>query len=118
MTVEDLMIGNWVKVSKGNWSENRQINLITMEMIAECIYLAEPIPITTDILEKNGFRRYSGDAGDRLAEYIIYDDVIWWKGNIYIYNENKILYDDIDVHYVHQLQQFLKLVQEDKEIIL
>ncbi len=117
MTVEDLMIGNWVKVSKGNWSQNKQINLIDMGKIAKGIYLVEPIPITTDILEKNGFRRYSRDAG-KLAEYIIYDDVIWWKGNIYIYDKNKILYDDIDVHYVHQLQQFLRLVQEDKEIIL
>ena len=56
------MVGDWVNLSKGNWSENRQVELIDIEMIAESVYLAEPIPLTPEILEKNGFIHGYGDS--------------------------------------------------------
>ena len=72
-----------------------------------------PIKITDKILERNGFRKYSD------CEFVIIEpDIIWYKNGLYIYNENKVLYDEIDCYYVHQLQHLLKLIGSDKEIVV
>jgi hypothetical protein len=116
MTVEDLMIGNWVKVSKGNWSQNKQINLIDMGKIAKGIYLVEPIPITTDILEKNGFIG-EGDkfkmwtSADKRVILHNNDEYIntFNKWHVHVDTEDMRSIGSIELTDVHQLQQFLRL---------
>lgn len=115
MKANELMIGDWVNLSKGNWSENRKVELIDIEMIAESVYLADPIPLTSEILEKNGFEcrgawclpgedlglRQDGDSWGLLSYYAEYDALAFCH-----------------VKYVHELQHALRLCGIEKEIEL
>lgn len=132
MTSKDLMIGDWVNLSKGGWSENRQVELIDIEMIAESVYLAEPLPITLEILEKNGFENdfYEEESvADyhtiRLEGYSLRHNigeadgylVTWCNGGINVTTDlNGCVQKDIS--YVHELQHALRLCGIEKEIEL
>lgn len=85
-----------------------------------------PIPITAEILEKNGLVRHERDADNPkrvvLSNHFImartYDDVEWWR--VLIYDEeipSKELFNGI-IYSVHQLQHALRLAGVDKEINL
>lgn len=76
-----------------------------------------PIPITPQILEANGFTRYS----------IVHNNLQQWvlnEGNgcrIAFYQDVKIgkwVIKDIWIDYVHELQQVLRLCKIEKEIEL
>ena len=126
------MIGDWVNLSKGGWSENRQVELIDIEMIAESVYLAEPLPITLEILEKNGFENdfYEEESvADyhtiRLEGYSLRHNigeadgylVTWCNGGINVTTDlNGCVQKDIS--YVHELQHALRLCGIEKEIEL
>ena len=126
MNAKDLMIGDWVKLSKGNWSENRQVGLIDIEMIAESVYLAEPIPLTQEILEKNGFSL--DEYGEWYEREVSVKERNYWV-NVAFRNDSVSVYDldiltggrsSICIHknYVHELQHALRLCQIEKEIEL
>ena len=75
----------------------------------------EPIPITPEILEKNGWR---SDMADRN---------FWATDEVYIYNHDGVwrlrpkspeLLIVVDIKYVHELQRALRLLGVEKEIIL
>lgn len=85
-----------------------------------------PIPITAQILEKNGLVRHERDADNPksivLSNHFImartYTDVDWWR--VIIYDEEfpaKELFNGI-ICSVHQLQHALRLAGIDKEITL
>ena len=112
------MIGDWVKLSKGNWSENRQVGLIDIEMIAESVYLAEPIPLTPEILEKNF---------EKKTFYGIYDDyfdfdIREYSDGLYIvtYHSCEFNIPDQTIHlsWVHELQHFMRHCGIEHEITL
>ena len=80
----------------------------------------EPIPLIPEILEKNGFVLKEEDVGAfgvNIAPYYTRDDVpfevfcdgdpfaIWFK-------------EPVDINFVHQLQNALRLCGIEKEIIL
>lgn len=124
------MIGDWVTLSKGNWSENRQVELIDIEMIAESVYLAEPIPLTPEILEKNDFLYYSVDDGyygyfeesysNQTTEIILFN-VNNENRNVQIhinYHNDETILHLMECNYVHQLQHILKVCGIKKEIEL
>lgn len=127
----DLMIGDWVKLSKGNWSKNRQVGLTDIEMIAESVYLAEPIPLTEEILEKNGFKHqtkydvYRCQDGEIVIEVGIYHPDFVNIGYDYTTPDGRqkgeiasiCKVDGADI-YVHELQHALKLCGIEKEIVL
>lgn len=88
--------------------------------------LLKPIPITAEILEKNGCFRHEGDADNPqrivLSNHFImartYTDVDWWR--VQIYDEeiaDEELFNGI-IYSVHQLQHALRLAGVDKEINL
>lgn len=116
MKASELMFGDWVKLSKGNWSKNRRVGLTDIEMIAESVYLAEPIPLTEKILLKNGFRK-----GCYVGGYYSPDCPF----RVFAKKEGKCgfttLFDD-EIHFscifVHQLQHALRLYGIEKEIEL
>ena len=123
LTCGDLMIGDWAKLSKGNWSEIRQLELIDIEMIAEGVYFAEAIPLTAEILEKNGLKNYEEYPEYKIKTnefeiWVIFDEPQncvhvekYDKGIPTIYH-NKIMF-------VHELQHALRLCGiNDKEIVL
>lgn len=132
MRAEELMIGDWVNLSKGNWSENRQVELIDIEMIAESVYLAEPIPLTPEILEKNGFEteddvHFSIQGQSDMLELLLvelpfdgyYFDIVRTEKTINKCNQR--CYIDryfASIDYIHQLQHALRLCGINKEIEL
>ena len=82
--------------------------------------LIRPIPITPEILEKNGWKEHSYTLPHNLKEYFYVNDekgihLVWKRGTLSIwfaYNEdNDGIYSDIviPVKYVHQLQQVLRI---------
>ena len=102
--IEDLMVGDWVL---DNGTPTR-VTLALMSLINLDIRNCEPIPITHEILEKNGWH---------------YDDIDGeWYGcglNLGGYNpEEYTILDGRRIRYVHELQHFLRDCKINKEIIL
>lgn len=66
-----------------------------------------PIPLTEDILVKNGWRKH----------IMLYKNE--WYGDIGLFEEyGKFYYMDLKIEYVHQLQHLLRLVGIKKEVQL
>lgn len=128
MKTNELMIGDWVNLSKGNWSKNRQVDIIDIEMIAESVYLTEPIPLTLEILEKNGFE-VQDQGGGRKDVWTGFG--IDCEGDIEVEFQHNIpthlkidgvfkgeYYTSTNIKYVHLLQHALKLCGINREIII
>ena len=135
MNITDLMLGDYVQI------ENEKGNLIT-DYICDIGYVPQwnelgvktckcgnewlreseimPIPLTPEILEKNGFilkEKETSMYGVNIAPYYTRDDVpfevfcdgkpfaIWFK-------------DPVNIRYAHELQHALKLCGINKKIIL
>ena len=116
MKASELMVGDWVNLSKGNWSENRQVELIDIEMIAESVYLADPIPLTPEILEKNGFEK-DPESGELIWTDDDVTEVVWVGTFLTIRGE----YANAEFAtwmFVHELQHALRLCGIEKEIEL
>lgn len=84
----------------------------------------DPIPITAEILKKNGLYRHKRDADNPklivLSNHFImartYTDVDWWR--VLIYDEelpSRELFNGV-IYSVHQLQHALRLAGVDKGI--
>lgn len=121
MKANELMIGDWVQDRSG-----AKIKIVNIEyhctrvllngeeLILACFEQANlmPIPLTPEILEKNGF-------SDNYA----YDDLSYAAGatgniiGVHILGEGGIM-DEMYFKYVHQLQHALRLCGIEKEIIL
>ena len=119
------MIGDWVIDGKNI----AQIASITCDGIIETTFnkssnieVIEPIPLTPEILEKNGLEK--DNHGRLFGEYFDEDinrdleitvdsktGEVWWS-----YNWDE--YWIIRLRYVHQLQHALRLCGIEKEIIL
>ena len=74
----------------------------------------DPIPLTEDILVKNGF------VGERRSKYFhLYTlEFDTWDFEIYWGSVNGFSYENIKLSYVHELQHLLRLVGIQKEIEL
>jgi len=116
MDCKNLMVGDLVYIHEPECKGHR-IDFIDElgfqvgadgEVYDECDI--RPIPLTDDILVKNGWRK----------EPISIDgDYANWYGEIPISQaEDEYNYADIELRYVHQLQRLLNLCNIDKEIIL
>lgn len=130
LTVRDIMIGDWVKVTdddsdkwffgivcgidRYNVVVLKPGNSVGYPYAEECV---EPIPLTPEILEKNGFASYN-NSSFQLRENGIY---ISWR-NVGRLNLSFGCAPTNDLHIkckcVHQLQHALKLCRINKEIIL
>lgn len=112
MKPNELMLGDWV--CQYSLKEYSIIKIEYGYQIEECVeHGYEPIPLTAEILEKNGFylESYNGDAmrGN------------WWTRSDFVFPESRI--DAVGrnlfkYEYVHQLQHALKLCGIEKEIEL
>lgn len=114
MNVKELMIDDWVLYD----NEPHKIQGVSYgEVTIECWPKdegdIEPIPITTEILEKNGFVNEEVDP-DELLSYFRWDN-----GDIHVSIYNNFNYiSDLHIHHVHELQHALRLCGIEKEIIL
>ena len=123
MKANELMIGDFVL--DGN--DYAQVTSITCDGNIETTYnehsnieLIEPIPLTQEILEKNGIKKdmhgrmvgeYFNEDAEGYLEISVNSKEIWWTIN---YDE----YNIIQFKYVHELQHALRLCRIEKEIIL
>lgn len=122
LKVTDLMVGDWVMHANGT---PMQVTKITTEHFAcaenggancwEYNNNFKPIPLTPEILEKNGLTKNCYASFFKEDKYMALeitteDDGIYWTINC---NEYGIL----KLEYVHQLQHALKLCEISKEIV-
>ena len=130
MKANELMIGDWLVHENG---EPVQVTNIRGERFA--CYTSYwnynnyfyPIPITRELLEKNGFEKegvielYNLYAGiDHRVT--IHDDKEYMNSNnewyVHVDSEDYSTIAGCELTYVHELQHLLKLCGIDKEIVL
>lgn len=125
MKANELMIGDWVYAFG---CKNVQVKEILEDGIYDFTTYSlspfdeiEPILLTPEILEKNGFKTQKFYITNKWNnEYVLIKDeektIYWENGCVHCVQE------EIDVYfacrYVHELQHVLKLFRIEKEIVL
>lgn len=125
MDYRDLAFGDWIQVERGYdrhltnervkgviGDEDRPypVRLFTEETVS--LNDIHPIPLTEDILEKNGFRI---QVTDDNSKWLWVTDNSWLA---YSERHNYWYYEDMKIIYVHQLQHFLHLCSVEKELVM
>ena len=132
MKANELMIGDWVyrPACYDQVKEIRNTGVIGIDGMRGLITFSElePIPLTPEILEKNGFRKSVSPPGIHAKCYEIDNKDEKYCLTIANYNKYKRLLLDIDSEdsecfnikcdYVHQLQHALRLCGIEKTIEL
>ena len=108
MDCKDLMIGDWVICN--HYQDKPFTKQFGVADFAKGEYeFCEPIPLTSDILEKNGFAKtWNGDW--QLKEY----STIIISKDYYV----DIFERSIKIDYVHELQHILHAACVDKELVI
>lgn len=129
MKPNEVMVGDWVffkgkpdKVSPGH------IVYMRSDMYSqEYQDGTQPIPLTPEILEKNGFEKdglielYNHYCGmdNRVA---LHDDFMSMNSrnmwNVHVDSEDYCTIANCELTYVHELQHILRLCKIDKEIVV
>ncbi len=126
MKAEDLMIGDWVQIvpdapvmpneyHRIDWIRTGEIGLDNRKIVT--YPYIQPIPLTPEILEKNGMIliSYGGDFFPEDKHYVLELSVD--EGRIF-WTINGHEYDIMCLRFVHQLQHALRLCGIEKEIEL
>ena len=125
MKASELMIGDWV-FTRGQIEQVTSIYdgyICTEHYEDSHDYYFDPIPITPEILEKNGFVQ-NPRSKSRRSHQICTDSVYisWWRGRLNIlfkpfigHSTNHV---NVDGKYVHELQHALRICGIEKEISL
>ena len=140
MEKKDLMIGDWVTFRDCQHENPIPIKIIAIgfqadeeddclvqingDKVCDIITIDDEIvgiPLTAEILEKNGFRDIGGHWYDDAADYYeleveAYSDSIWRV--IYHNTEFNIGDERVFVSHIHELQHALRLFGIEKEIEL
>lgn len=115
------MIGDWVVLKSNGVQPDTKIRITELStdggFVDDCDNLIGyeelyPIPLTEDILVKNGFRI---QVTDDNSKWLWVTDNSWLA---YSKRHNYWYYEDMKITYVHQLQHLLRLVGIQKEIEL
>ena len=119
MKAEELTVGDWVY--DGN--SIAQITGIICDGIIETthnqssnIEIIRPIPLTIEILEKNGFEYINDEYGCWLLGKIELREREPYNGLFEV--EINIAKEIIYIHYVHELQRVLRFSKTNKGIVL
>ena len=140
MKETDLMIGDWVCLVDPDTKKRTNTKVRGSDLCGGgtfCLQWFEPIPLTAEILEKNGF--YNSGSGDHTKMLLSHDeDENEIRYAIYVGLKFKTIncmasFDELEKPgwrksngvemdvcgpYVHELQHALKLCGIEKEIIL
>ena len=118
MKSENLMVGDWYYWEAEGKKYPLQVTKDTFSLSDEGISNFQPIPLTQEILEKNGFEKHISDT----RMFFHHDE---YRLSYYIVNKHFTIYNQIDgslvqrvIVNVHELQHALKLCGIDKEIIV
>lgn len=145
MKANELMVGDWVQFTSEQWLTEEDACPLKVTCVGEPKYpdfypyiriegrnenyhidLFQPISLTTEILEKNGFsgKMYAIceiDENRKLQFYYHEHRLkLYWVG-VDEYNNSSVVTDEIfrcHCHYVHELQHALKLCHIEKTIII
>ena len=125
LKISDLSVGDWVMCNEDKYrvmgiTMFHELDLLkSSESFRTSIDNIEPIPITAEVLEKNGFEKST-------SQFIVYHtDKVWisydepsetWSVTVYINDVTSNLHANI-LH-IHHLQHALRLAGVDKEINL
>ena len=104
------MIGDWVQVP----SELNRYKRIRSTFDMDSAVLYKPIPLTPEILEKNGWEKTP-------TGYVFYTDGKKYDNSLwYIFGSNTFVVNtaEFQIKYVHELQHALRLCGIEKEIEL
>ena len=127
MNIEDLMVGDWYYWEAEGKKYPYQVK--PEDLVSGEIANFQPIPLTPEILEKNGFLDITGKKKvfrvKNLSSHVglgisFYDSIPY----IYLLDDSTGAwpgyrqYDLIKLMYVHQLQHTLKTFEIKKDIIL
>lgn len=118
MKANELMIGDWVRNDFGEIQKVVELHENGAMLSYNDIYsydLLEPIPITPEILEKNGFDAY-GDIFVYEKDGIYLQIKLNEYVRIFCGMDNSVSFDSD--FYIHRLQHALRLYKIDKEIML
>lgn len=127
MEANELMIGDWADFAPelGDQPIAKIITVNDLYMIDNGRMVVRPIPLTVEILEKNGFvKGDTMDLGDEIycvkLFNIHYDNEErqFWVCNFFESEYGKEMMDIFRIDYVHELQHVLRLCKVDKEIVL
>ena len=103
MKPEEMMLGDWISFN-GEPVKVQQV----VSGINEFDY--EPIPLTAEILKKNGFERYTNCYTIGSFSLLPNED----ETLFYTHIDSK----GVAINYVHELQHILRICRIDKEIVL
>ena len=123
LSAKDLMIGDWVSYH-GIVNKVAPADFCQKEWIDEI----KPIPLTPEILEKNGFKKCAGNEwsvfkyeDDDYTKKALYQ-VLWSSDELYLeiasYTSRTGEFNRLGVEFVHELQHALRLCGITREIIL
>lgn len=143
LKVTDLMVGDWVicyhpsrlksfeKVSVGLLHTMQEQEYGHIKEDSPLFRIVEPIPLTPEILEKNGFNDATFAAGERVRLVVLckeYQINYYFNSNwLSIYKNAGVNGSDYPVFicafqerikYIHELQNALRLCRIEKDIVL
>lgn len=119
MEVNELMIGDLVKNCFGKNERVGQILEDSVMLAYNDMYSfdeIEPIPLTAEILEKNGFEYINDEYGCWILGKLELREREPYNGLFEV--EICISKETVYLHYVHELQHALRLCKIDKSIEL
>ena len=129
METTDLMVGDWV-VYNGDVEYTDPIRIEGMDIATDMLITSdredvgldgvEPIPLTTEILEKNGFVKDEKDDNMYYWNWCVIDDCMSYDketSKVRIFSVSGLTFVKI-LQYVHELQNALRLCEIKKEIVL
>ena len=134
----NVMIGDWVEYRFTGWTEKdgvyKDYQYVQISSIGQLYIKADndrvasadgeefyPIPLTSEILEKNGFKWNTYHTSQDLVCGTIHLGYGFYKGCISAsdWDENgNVQIVSLKCEYVHELQHILRLCEINKEIIL
>lgn len=131
MKANELMLGDWV-VYRGDTEYTSPVRIEGMDILIGALITEdrddvgfdgiEPIPLTAEILEKNGFRH--GDGIEKRWYNMKIEDkkvTLYQSNTFYSLKIDEGIWpklNNIYIHFVHQLQNALRLCGIEKEIEL
>ena len=141
MTAKEIMVGDWVECVDSSHEKKAYAQIDSIEEGQTCILVRfdncnwfldisfiKPIPITGEILEKNGFKEVNKGYGSWSLYKYKYDGctkttqchIFWSKTEAYLkiisYTYEFGDFERIGIQYVHELQHALRLCGIETEI--
>ena len=111
MRATDLMIGDWVKCGR------RYMKVTQLAEDMDCDDIL-PIPLTAEILEKNGWKSMNNGSGDFILTKPMAGNSATITKIINGYEISHGAFNGLGIHYIHELQHVLRLCGISKEIEL